>query len=249
MALQKVFTQTYTQQLKNNISPVEYLKDEFAYDTTQVRTLMSVRHPEHLAKYMVEHADNDFDCAVALYEAYKTITPLFAQEDKLWTYLSHIDLFPYLKKRWPIPDDETKQLSFINSHWFKGDHGMIRTSLMGLWWAVYCTIDETKEDKYSLTRILFSNYSFRTTFFGSSQLFWYREGTQGILSFLYDNPDVIQSSFENRAQFIAKYFNQLGGVKSLSALDRDFFYNECVRIKPRILAIKAREDVQNKMVL
>lgn len=245
MALQKVFTQSYIEQLRNHISPVEYLQEEFSYDTSQVRTLMSVHHPENLAEYMLEHVDNDFECAVALFEAYSNISPVFAQEDRLWTYLSHVDLYPYLRKRWPIPADETKQLSHISAHWFKGS-AIIRASLMGLWWAVYCTIDEDREDKYEFTKVLFSNYSFRTTFFGSTELFWYREATKGILHFLVDNPEITNQYFENRSLFISKYFNQLGGIKKLSALNKDYFYNECIRIKPRILAVRTREDVQNK---
>ena len=249
MALQKVFTQSYTEQLRSHISPENYKGEAFAYDSSQVKTLVSVHHPDGLSEYMEEHFDNDFECAVALYESYSKISPVFAQEERLWTYLSHVELFAYLKKRWPIPADESKQVSYINAHWFRGNSGMIRSSLMGLWWAVFCTIDEEREDKYELTRVLFSNYSFRTVFFGSTQLFWYRNATRGILSFLVDNPEIVNQNFENRALFIAKYFNQLGGIKELASLDKDYFYNECVRIKPRILAVKLREDVQNKNAL
>lgn len=249
MALQKIFTQSYAEQLRTHIIPDNYRGDTFAFDGNQVKYLMNVRYPEGLAKYMEEHVGNDFECAIALYDAYKGITPVFAQEERLWVYLSHADLYPYLRKRWQLPQDETKWPNYIRDHWFKGVNGMIRSSLMGLWWAVYCTIDEEREDKYELTRVLFSNYSFRTMFFGSTALFWYREATKGILAFLVDNPDITKQNFENRSLFISKYFNQLGGVKQLAACDKDFFYNECERIKPRILAVKQREDVQNKNAL
>lgn len=242
MALQKVFTQSYTELLRNTISPEKYMGDSFAYDTTQVKQLMSVRHPENLADYMVEHVDSDYECAVALYEAYSNITPVFAQEDRLWTYLGHADLFLYLKKRWPIPEDTTRQYSHISDHWFRSS-AIIRNSLMGFWWAVYCTIDEEREDKYELTKVLFSNYSFRTHYFGASETFWHREATKGILHFIADNPDVAN---EHRLQFISKYFIQLGDIKSLASLDEDYFYKECIRIKPHILAKKSRRDVQNQ---
>ena len=245
MALQKVFTQSYTELLRNSINPAKYMGDNFAYDATQVRPLMSVRHPENLAEYIVEHVENDFECAVALYEAYSSITPVFAQDDRLWTYLAHVDLFPYLKKRWPIPEDTTRQYSYISDHWFRSS-AIIRSSLMGLWWAVYCTIDDQREDKYELTKVLFSNYSLRTHYFGASKMFWYKEATKGILHFIADYPDVAN---EHRLQFITKYFNQLGDIKNLASLDEDYFYNECVRIKPRILAKQSRRDVQNQKAL
>lgn len=249
MALQKAFKQEYTEQLRTHINPADYYGDTFAYDESNVRSLMNVAHPEKLAEYMEEHYDNDFECAVALYDAYKNISPLLAQDERLWVYLSHCDLYGYLKKRWPLPEDKSKQLNFIRDHWFKGTRGLIRSSLLGLWWAVYCTVDESADDKYQLTKVLFSNYSFRTTFFGSTELFWYREGTKGILRFLMDNPDIVNQNFENRCQFLTKYFNQLGGIKQLASCDEQFFYKECERIKERILSVKSREDVQNKSAL
>lgn len=252
MALQKVFIKSYADELRTHIDPVNYYGEEFEYDKTKVKFLSRIPHPQNLASYMEEHADNDCECAIALYEAYKDISPVFAQEERLWVYLSHVELFTYLKKRWSIKD-EKDQLNFIRNHWFRSKNGLMRSSLMGLWWAVYCTIDENGEkngeDKYRLTRILFSNYSFRTTFFGASELFWYRDATRGILRFLVDNPEIIKNNFENRSQFITKYFNQLGGIKQLSALDEDYYYNECVRIKGKILAIRLREDIQNKNAL
>ena len=247
MALQKVFTQAYTEQLRTHINPADYQGDTFPYDASQVKTLMHVRHPEHLAAYMEEHAGNDFDCAVALYEAYKDLSPVFVQEERLWVYLSHVELFGYLKKRWTLPEDEAKRPNHIRDHWFKGSNSMMRSSLMGLWWAVHCTVDEERADQYELTRVLFSNYSFRTVFFGSTELFWYREATLGILEFLVDNLEIVNQNFENRSQFIAKYFNQLGGIKQLASREKEFFYNECERIKSRILAVKSRGDVQNRI--
>lgn len=249
MALQKVFTQDYAEQLRTHITAVDYYGESFIYEESHVRTLMNVTHPEALGKYMEQHADDDFECAVALYKAYKCISPILAQDERLWTYLSHCDLFSYLKKRWPIPEDASKQVTHIRDHWFKGTRGLIRSSLLGLWWAVYCTVDDSLEDEFQLTKVLFSNYSFRTTFFGSTELFWYREGTRGILKFLVDNPDIVNHNFENRCQFITKYFNQLGGIKQLASCDENFFYKECESLRPRILAVKSREDVQNRNAL
>lgn len=246
MALQKVFTQAYTEELRTHIDPQNYKGDAFIYDNSQVKTLMRVRHDDGLAKFMVDHAESDFDCAIALFEAFKGISPVFAQEERLWVYLSHVDLYPYLKKRWPLPEKDDKQFNHVRDHWFRGANSMIRGSLVGLWWAVYCTVDYDREDQYELTRILFSNYSFRTTFFGSTELFWYKEATKGILEFLVDNPEIVNQNFENRCLFITKYFNQLGGTKQLASLDKEYFYKECERIKPRILIVKSREDVQNR---
>ncbi len=249
MALQPVFKKGYIEYLKKHIQVTDYLQETFPVDRSQVVPLYGVPHPEGLADRVVPTRAGDITTAINIYEAYPNISPLFAQQDTLWVTLSHTDLFDYLKIRWPIlsndRDTEEKQISFISDHWFRSPNGIIRCALMGLWWAVYCSIDESLEDKYELTRILFFNYSFRTMFYGASQLFRHREATLGILSFLKDNPEVFSSSSETRGEFITKYFNQLGGVKQLASLDRNFFYSECERIKPKVLDITARGHVQN----
>ena len=253
MALQPVFKKGYVEYLKTHIQVTDYLQEAFPVDRSQVVPLYGVPHPEGLADRVVPTRAGDITTAISIYEAYPNISPLFAQQDTLWVSLSHTDLFDYLKRRWPIlskeRDTEKKQISFINDHWFRNPRGLIRSALMGLWWAVYCTIDETRDDKYELTRVLFSNYSFRTTYFGAYELFRHREATIGILGFLLDNPEVFASGAENRGRFISRYFNQLGGFKQLASLDRDFFRNECEHIKPKLLEISDREQVQNVDIL
>lgn len=249
MALQKVFKKGYMDYLKNNIKIADYMQETFPIDPSQVVRLYGVPQPEDLASRVVPTREGDITTAIAIYEAYSELTPLMAQQDDLWVYLSHVDLFSYLKKRWPIAvgsgANEQSIKTYIIDHWFRNPRGLIRSALMGLWWAVYCTIDETREDKYELTRVLFSNYSFRTTYFGAYELFRHREATIGILSFLLENPEIFAKNAENRGRFISRYFNQLGGVKQLSSLDRVFFRSECERIKPRLLNVTEREQVQN----
>lgn len=253
MALQHVFKKGYIEYLKTHIQVFDYLQETFPVDSSQMVPLYGVTHPEGLAGRVVPTRAGDFDTAVAIYEAYRNISPLFAQQDTLWVYLSHTELFDYLKRRWPIiakeRDTEEKQARFISDHWFIGSHGIIRSALMGLWWAVYCSVDTECENPYELTEVLFSNYSFRTMFFGASLIFRHREATLGVLGFLKDNPDVFATNSETRGEYITRYFNQLGGSKQLASLNSEFFYNECERIKPKIMAVTQREHVQNTDVL
>lgn len=249
MALQPVFKRGYIDYLKNNIKPEAYLGDHFEYDQSQVVRLYGVPHPVGLLERLDPIPDGDLQSAIAIYEAYPDLSPLFAQQDDLWVYLTHVDLFEYVKKRWPIKIDNdlsvASQCDYISDHWFRGHHSIIRSTLMGLWWSVFCTIDESRSDKYELTKVLFCNYSFRTRYFGTSELIRHREAMIGILSFLHENPILFKSNIEVRGQFISRYFNQLGGVKLLVSLDRNFFRNECERIKQKLLDITERNQVQN----
>lgn len=44
--------------------------------------------------------DSDTETAIALFEAYPRLNPLEASSRGFWTYLTHVDLWGYMKKRY-----------------------------------------------------------------------------------------------------------------------------------------------------
>lgn len=66
-----------------------------------------------------------------------------------------------VKKGQTRSDDDRKK--YIRDHWLISQNGLMRTSLMNLWWSVYLTVDESlgDEHKYDLTKIFFSNDGLR----------------------------------------------------------------------------------------
>ena len=244
MALQKVFIEPYVEVLKGSIMPEKYAASSFDYDASKIRCLANVREPEDLLDRM--NPDNDLESAIALYEAFKNLTPLAASKVELWTYLSHVDLFSYMQKRFPKVKDGTADVKYIQERWFRNSQGIIRSSLSGLWWSVYCSIDENREDKYELTRILFSNNSIRTHYFGQSTIFRLREAMIGILEFLVENPDISEVHFNSRCIYIAQYFNRLGAVKQLAYMDRNFFKDELMKKKSVLLTVTSKAQVLGK---
>ena len=99
MALQPVFKRSYIEHLKTHIRPSEYMGDHFEYDRSQVVRLYGIQQPEDLLQKLDPSPDGDLKSAIAIYEAYKDITPLFAQQDDLWVYLTHVDLMAYKGRR------------------------------------------------------------------------------------------------------------------------------------------------------
>ena len=241
MALQKVFKESYVETLRSNVTPEKYRGESFEYDPTEVRLMANVHQPEGLAERLAPN--NDLLSAITLYEEYKELTPLSASRMELWTYLTHVDLFSYMQKRFPDVFSEKGDVKYIQERWFRNSKGMIRSSLAGLWWSVYCSVDETREDKYELTRMLFQNDNIRTHYFGASTVFRLKEAMIGILEFLVENPDVSGVHFSSRCIYIAQYFNRLGAVKQLAYLDRDFFKNELMKKKPILLNITSKAQV------
>ena len=99
MELQRIFKNPYLKQLRDNIIVDDYRKEEFPYDDTQTKALANVYKPEGLLEKL--DPTDDFKTAKALYEAYKDVSPLVASLPNLWVYLTHVDLFQYVQKRWP----------------------------------------------------------------------------------------------------------------------------------------------------
>ena len=244
MALQKVFIEPYVEVLKGSITPEKYAASSFDYDASKIRCLANVREPEDLLDRM--NPDNDLESAIALYEAFKNLTPLAASKVELWTYLSHVDLFSYMQKRFPKVTDGAADVKYIQERWFRNSQGIIRSSLSGLWWSVYCSIDDSREDKYELTRMLFSNNSIRTHYFGRSTIFRLREAMIGILEFLVENPDISEVHFNSRCIYIAQYFNRLGAVKQLAYMDRNFFKEELMKKKEILKTVTSKAQVLGK---
>lgn len=250
MQLQKTFRESYMNTLRDAVRSKEaiplYSNDTFEVDTTQVKRLANVYAPEGLAEILEEVWKDDFKSAVAIYEAYKNISPLLASNEAFWAYLTHVDLFSYAQKRWPKVMESDCSAEYIFDHWFIGANGLLRNAIASMWWSVYNTIDETREKKYELTEVLFKNYTLRITTFGSYQLIRHREAMLGILSFLKDNPVIIDTALENRGNFIMKYFNRLGAVKQLSYMKSDFFYNICTSMKDKILNVTSRDQLKDE---
>ena len=242
--LQNTFTTSYVAKLANEvkaeISIDKYSAEEFEYDKSALKFVARVYKPDNLLEQMLS-AENDFDAAIILYEAYKDIPLVLASNEAFWAYLCHVDLFEYCKKRYPVRNQN--EISHILDHWFFGK-GHSRNTLAQLWWGVHETIDEDNpEDPYHLTRVFFINYSFRVLWL--TVMLRTKQGLLGILDFLKENPDITNKAFEYRGLFIAKYFNRLGGSKQLSSLPRDFFKNELDKIKDTILSITSKEQVSN----
>lgn len=245
--LQKTFKESYALYLKDavktGITLDNYRKEEFEYDLTKVKQVANLYEPKGLLEKLLATKD-DYSAAILIYEAYKDLSPLLASTETFWVYLTHVDLYPFVQYRHPVEKAKNVQ-SHILDHWFFGK-GYIRNTLASLWWSVYCSVDEGRENPYELTEVFFKNYSFRVIFL--KILLRTKEGLLGILEFLKENPDVLNNNFENRGRFIAKYFNGLGGSKQLSYLKRDFFKEELYKVKDVILAITDRDDVQNRDV-
>ena len=245
MELQKVFKRSYMDELRKNIHISDYQGEVFPYEPSKVKPLANVYKPEGLLDRL--DPDDDFTSAKEIYQAYENVTPLLASLPDLWVYLAHVDLFPYVQKRWSKIFDDDVDEQYVLNHWHENTHFM-RTTFAGLWWHTYLTYDISRKNPFELTEILFKSQDFRTLRFGELGLIRHRPAMLGVLEFLIVNPEIMQTAFDARGQYISRYFNMLGGTKQLSFMDKNYFMRKLDEIKPKLEQITSIKDVQNKAI-
>lgn len=227
----------YAAQLRANVQSgnvIPYTDDECVIDMAQTLP-MNIEFEEDIASTMYGDSSHEYEDAIILYEALKDLPEVMAADPIFWESLAHTVFHPFLKKRWGRGNLQTS----VYNHWFM-TNSIMRHGLAGLWWGVRLTIDpENTDDEYRLTKVLFWNYSFRTTFAGPSIFFRVTNARTGILRYLADHEE-LRSRMENAGRYIAMHFNRLGAVKQLAALSPEYFYNELEKRHDDIISYKPR---------
>lgn len=158
-----------------------------------------------------------------IYVALSDITPSLARDDRLWVYLTHVDLLEYSRSRWPIPVEEEAAVNHILKHFFvKGARGIERDNAISrLWWMAHIS---SRAQNLSLTEalqcLLFrsdvrANIIERPTTSQNPLLL------SAILDKLNQSYQGDQKLFDrNKFRNFMIELNLLGGVKLLDSLDK-----------------------------
>ncbi len=206
---------------------------------------------EKMLPYAVSGAQEEYNAAIALYEAFKDLTPLQASYKPFWLHLSHVELMDYMVARWPAVKDDSitdeKRIKVVNAHWFHTS--TIRNQLEGLYWLVRCSVIK-KEDgtlDYTYTKFLFSRTKLGNRGVGASFLFRNPKAVKGILRFYIDNEETLLTpAFEDKTDHCIQLLNGKGAVTELSLWEEDDFYNFLESRRDEIGAILDRK-VQKRL--
>ena len=239
---QLIFLKDYVDNLKQDVKEgniAAYGQDRFTYNK-EATFSTNIKRDDDLLPKMMEHTlpGEDYEAAILLYETFSKLNREQASYNPFWAYLSHVDLYPYMIKRFCNGKEPT--LTDIKINWWHSS--LMRRGLSNLWWSVKQTIDETESDpekRYHYTRYFFKRIDFRQRRMGSSTLFRHKEAVLGILKYLEEN---VEEHFEGRSNFIMMYFNKQATLKQLASCDSDYFYNELCSISDDINKVKDRTE-------
>jgi hypothetical protein len=204
-----------------------FRNNEFQIDEKNTLIIPHIEKPIGLNSKMNPSNKEDYASAIALFEAFRDLTPLEAADPRIWNYIALINCYSYLKERWPnvyYRKEGTNEAGYILEHFLMENNSidLMRVHLPGLWWSVYLSIDETNtEDKYHLTKVMFWNQTLRTRTMGNYTLARKKELALGFLEYCQERGKEDFGNFEKEHQELTEYLNLVGGAKPLSFYSRE----------------------------
>ncbi len=183
-------------------------------------------------------SDYDLEHSIKIHQTLGQIPIYLANNEKYWTFHTHVTFWNYMRERWPIEDAQKNKENFILNRYFFGPATIYRNGLARLWWYAYITFDSDLEDPYFYTRILLrtqdiAGYVAQTGNIARNKKVL--KASLNVISILLDMEEQNIIKLKDREQFIRNIFkhaNSLSSVRVLEFLDlvelQEELYSYCV---------------------
>ena len=172
----------------------------------------------------------DSRSAQTVYTALKKLTPQQASDERLWTYLCHVECPAYVSGRWlgPRPGKDEEAARRVRNHFFAhGNRALIRDNgLSRLWWLGFIACDVEPEDPGAFLERLLHRQDVRSALIERPSVSMNRQVLRSINAVMRNYWDRDRTLFERepfRNWMIG--LNRRGGVVLLDALPEDLLVN------------------------
>ncbi len=179
-------------------------------------------------------ASDDFVNSKIIYEAFHELTPLEANDPRLWIRLTHDHCHKYVVERW---SKGGKSSDVIKDRFFfegSSQQTRLRNGVARLWWIAHLTIDKeaTEEDqKWRFTKAVCETQEFIVSIFERT-LGSYENVRFGILEYYLNFPEAFKGQFTKKIQALVRDLNNYGGVTLLPLMTKDEVKEVCARLLP-----------------
>lgn len=231
----KLFTFDYIDELQRKVIVHEeiddYFLDFFPKKDSYPKGSSKIFMPKDFNLKMPEKSNHyDYENSISLYENLQGMNETKASDPRLWTYLTHAIFWEYMHRRWNLENIENVKSRIVDRYHLKylKLESLVRNGIARLWWFAHLTIDDSRKDKYELTKVLTGKQDIivgileRT--FGSN-----KNIRIALLEFLSKNPEITDK--QDRWRELFKQTNLLGGVKNLPFLNKDEILTNLYKIK------------------
>lgn len=167
---------------------------------------------------------NDLENTKIIYAAFKHLSPLQASDERLWTYLSHVTFWHYMRRRWAVEQYESKTETLSDNirtrYLFMSDHprALVRNGISRLWWYGFTSYDEKRSDPFELTGVLLKNLDVAQSILERA-LSRNRTVAHAILAALLEREQSGEPYYNREGvRDLVKYVRYVGGVTIIDAL-------------------------------
>jgi hypothetical protein len=202
----------------SRLSDSEYFFDDSIIEMDEFEFKMVAEKP----------SDSDFENARKLYEALR-ITPQQASDFRLWTGLAFTIGAQYLIYRWGLKDSKA-----IQYHWMfytSNKRSLFYQGLSRLWWYTHITYNETLEDPYQYTRMVFDNNIRYVSYFIYRNLANSKKVRMAYLKYVNDLESKGFSINYDQVQTLIKNLGVLAGNQVIDSLSEQEIYTFLESIK------------------
>jgi hypothetical protein len=243
METQKIFRTSYVAKLINTLKESngdDYLSDDFAYSKEGEIPNIEIKVKQSELILPEGGHLNDFENSKIVFGSYPFLNPVQATDPRLWTYLSHVTYWKYMKARRPIEEQpSSKRVDYILEHWFvrPSAESLLRNDISLLWWVSYLTYDESRKDPYELTSEAFSMLDYTRHLLPGTQG-RNRDFTHALLEYVIENRDLFKDYKESKVRFLMRKANNIAGYKVFPGLSKAEIKNIFENYKEETAAIR-----------
>lgn len=171
-------------------------------------------------KDSLDASKTDIENSILLFSTLKNLTEVQASDERLWTYLSHVYFWEYMRERWPAEKAE-EPINRIKNRYFLRNlslRSITRNGLSRLWWYAYLTYRELDSDPYRYLRVLLKRQDLVVGI--TERALGANENIRfGLLEFLEEQQKI--SSNENASRKLITDLSLAGGVKLLPCMEKN----------------------------
>ena len=177
---------------------------------------------------------DDFINSKIIYEAFHELSPLEANDKRLWVRLTHDHCHKYVVNRWSI-NGKTSEV-VIDRFFYEGlgQRARLHNALSRLWWIAHLTVDKnaaTEELKWRFTKAVCEKQDFITSIFERT-MGSYENVRFGILEYYIEKPNAFDGATSRKIQSLAKHILNYGGVTLLPLMSKEEIIDLCARFLP-----------------
>lgn len=199
--------------------------------------------------------DDDAKNARIIFDALEGLTPFLAKDLRFWAYLSHTYLFEYIKERWPIKEEWSRErkVHHIRLHYFVLNKSYDReierdNAISRLWWTAFMAKKMSQIELSEAINILFRDLDVLSNAFGRPSSSSNKNLLFSVMNRINDSQNNDRALVKNRIyRNFFKDINIFGGSRIVPAMS-DYNLDKALdAIQQKVIVSTESNDLETQL--